>query len=475
MPSAPESRLSPATLRQRWFGSRFPCDQSDQLVDEAIERIKGQATAGAIPGHLVDSADVRSALAHVAEVDRRTFEAGGYFSPEPVEREQSVFYRAIVRICAERSPSFMQGLREVGPTPGMVRRASNLLLRPPRPQGNARLAMASPSLSVESRRTRSRARASRVSSSRTRGSRRTASRSVSSRDGSGGDDPGGEPEPGERPRRRVLGLLTVCALLLCGYAWPSLVLGGDLDMKYESRGADFEYPSMRPFEPAGDEQFPQIKPLWSRARGEALFDDPRQFAADKDEAQSQYYDWWCEVAGHILERSADALDPRYAYLADNLGPLIAEVLSTREMLGFLRALLDGDVRRCQHFTGRLTRHSERSALKRKGDDCFEHFEARRLANGEVRIIMDQRHVSRLAMRSQIGVVRSALRVSRRTGRRRRASRGSSTRVCGSRRITSRSAGGGSPGDDDPGGGDPDPPPLALRGAYDLVAPARGAA
>jgi hypothetical protein len=64
------------------------------------------------------------------------------------------------------------------------------------------------------------------------------------------------------------------------------------------------------------------------------------------------------------------------------------------------------------------------------------------------------------------------RYRRRFGARQRASHGRSRRRIGSRRIP---AGRSSPGSDDPGGGDPDPPALALRGAYDLVVPAGGAA
>lgn len=186
---------------------------------------------------------------------------------------------------------------------------------------------------------------------------------------------------------------------------------------------------------------------------EALFDDPRRFADDKYQAVSDYHDWWSGVAFHILERSVDAYDPHDSWLTDNLGPRIAETLDDEEMLSLLRALLDGDISAATSYIARVTRHSERAALKHR-HDSFDAYELRRMANGELRIIMDQKHASRLMSRSRHGPS-SVLLVSKRTRGRSRASRGSAVRSRGSRRATSCCAGGGSSGDD-PGGSDEPP-------------------
>lgn len=104
------------------------------------------------------------------------------------------------REMAKRDPSFWPRLRDIGPTPGLLREANHILRGAGRQEGPSRKRAA---VGTRAMRFLSRAhvRASRCSSSRVRGSRRLTSRSAAG--GGGGDPPGGgdEPEPGEKPRR----------------------------------------------------------------------------------------------------------------------------------------------------------------------------------------------------------------------------------------------------------------------------------
>jgi hypothetical protein len=206
---------------------------------------------------------------------------------------------------------------------------------------------------------------------------------------------------------------------------------------FETRGPEFRYPSVRPFAPIGDSNFPRLRTS-ARARAEVLLSDPRRFES-RDDPLSPFHDWWCEVASEILDRCADAYNPTTSYLCDNLGPQIAEHLSDVEMLSMLRAQLDGDTRLLQSLAGQLTAASERCSLKFRSDR-FDHYEAQPLANGEARIDMDQRHLSRSRAKCS-PVPRPLFLNSQRTQGRSRSSRGTALRCRASRRTPSRSAGG----------------------------------
>src|SRR6478609_1220416 len=385
------------------------------------------------------------------------------FYTERVDGVARISILAMAAEAANRNPQWWRRAKDLGATPEVVQELKQILRR----QRHHRAQSASARIVRHMRCLPVRAR-SRCSRGPARRSPAAASKSTAR----GGDPPGGDAdEPGERPRQGLVGLLAIFALLVFGLVAieSSSAYGGDPAMRYESSGEDFAYPSMRPFRPAPDSRFRQLQPEL-RAAAKGLFNDPRRFAEDKDQVVSQYHDWWSEVACCILERSADAYDPRDSWLTDNLGPQIAETLDDEEMLWLLRSLLDGDVSTATSCIGRVTRHSERNALKHR-HDSYEHYELRRMANGELRIVMDQRHASRLRLRSRsrLGSL-SVLSVTQRTRSRSRASRASSSRTRGSRRVASRCAGGGSSGDD-PGGSD-EPPGggLQLHFYAEILAP-----
>ncbi len=305
-----------------------------------------------------------------------------------------------------------------------------------------------------------RGRAARRSPVRATGSRRGSSK-ASPR---GGDPPDGGGDP-ERRRRRRLYRAVVPALLLffvitgTGKAVTAM---GD----FETRGPEFRYPSELPFAPLPDDAIPPLHPSWQAEDLQRLIDDPRQFEAEQPDEHFNLirgpHNWVADVIGAILNRAVDEYNPENGYLCDNFGPNLGEALTNVELRELLRAVEDGDHTRVDAFMEKVNSHSERSALN-FGSDCFDHYRARRLANGEVRILMDQRgaqrmrHVSALKIQKTTRATSSApMKAARRTNTRARASsRPAASRTRGSRRTTTSSGGGGSGGDDPPGG-EPEP-------------------
>ncbi|HXS34158.1 MAG TPA: hypothetical protein VN758_10350 [Solirubrobacterales bacterium] len=435
----------PQWLREEsWASETF----STQVECERLWQVEREGYPNPTAARLKEALRVDTSILEVGDEDIPDREKGPGFYTEQVDGVARVSILAMVAEAAHRNPQWWRRTKDLGATPEVIQEMKQILRRQRHHRAHSesiRIVRHTCRLPV-----RARSRCSRGPARRSSG---TASKSRAR----GGDPPGGDADgPGERPRQGLAGLLAIFALLAFGLVAiesPS-AYGGDPAMKYESSGEDFTYPSMRPFRPAPDSRFRQLQPEL-RSAAEGLFNDPRRFAEDKDQVVSQYHDWWSEVACCILERSSDAYDPRDSYLTVNLGPQIAETLSDEEMLWLLRALLDGDVSTATSSLGRVTRHSERNALKHR-HDSYEHYEPRRMANGELRIVMDQRHASRLRLRSRtrLGPLSISL-VAQRTRRRSRASHASSSRTRGSRRVTSRCAGGGSSGDD-PGGSDEPP-------------------
>jgi hypothetical protein len=122
------------------------------------------------------------------------------------------------RELAKRDPTFWPRLRDIGPTPGLLREANHILRGAGRQEGSSRKTAAVGSRSMHFL-SRAHARTSRCSSPRVRGSRRVASRPAGG--GGGGDPPGGgdEPEPGEKPRRflDVVGARTQWDVTMTGF------------------------------------------------------------------------------------------------------------------------------------------------------------------------------------------------------------------------------------------------------------------
>lgn len=217
---------------------------------------------------------------------------------------------------------------------------------------------------------------------------------------------------------------------------PSRRRGGGVVSNFETRGPEFRYPSTRTFEPLADSAFPQL-PDFSKRTAEALLDDPRQFADhDEEDSDGLRCEWWVDMADQIADRSVDAYNPDTSYLSEGLLVTAAECFSDDDLVGMLRAQLRGDSRTLKKYTCRLTAAAERCALKHRSDS-FDHFGVRKLANGEARIVMDQRHVSRSRAKSSPITNMVTLSV-RRTGARARATAGArAVRRRGSRRAVSR--------------------------------------
>ncbi len=168
-------------------------------------------------------------LAFLRKFDRAVYHAGDAVLPEYIGEEGQdnplvqwivapVANRSRLELCtagreiAKRDPTFWPRLRDIGPTPGLLREANHILRGAGRQEGTMRKrgAVGNRTMHLFSR---ARTRTSKCSSPRVRGSRRVPSRSAGG--GSSGDDPGGgDPEPGERPRRRLARLALRAALLL---------------------------------------------------------------------------------------------------------------------------------------------------------------------------------------------------------------------------------------------------------------------
>lgn len=122
------------------------------------------------------------------------------------------------RELAKRDPTFWPRLRDIGPTPGLLREANHILRGAGCQEGPSRKTAAVGTRAMHFL-TRAHVRASRCSSPRVRGSRRVTGRSTA---GSGGGDPpggGDDPEPGEKPRRLldVVGARTQWDVTMTGF------------------------------------------------------------------------------------------------------------------------------------------------------------------------------------------------------------------------------------------------------------------
>jgi hypothetical protein len=470
----------------RWMSGSRPFDftnsmgdVSAEVVNEFDDEIRRASSLARLNGgdwHPLTAGDLRRLL----NVDRRIYESGTAYSDDPssdiyVEAERPEdrargsrcspgedFLAAAVEL-GRRDPTFWPTIRKLGPTPAMVRRARYILHAEPE---HVERLLSNTGCRTVARPAVPRQRSREVSFSaanRPKGSRRGAP--SRSKGGGSSDDGGGEPPglfnallAGNGAFFRAL----LCLLLLVGSVGAAGSVG-QVSEVFETRGPEFRYPSMRPFGPVCDSDFPPLREA-ARVRAEALFEDPRRLEA-QDDLLGPFHDWWCDVCSEILDRCADAYNPTTAYLCDNLGPRMAESLSHGEMLAMLRAQLDGDTRMLQSLVGRLTAANERSSLKLRSDS-FDHYAAQILSNGEARIIMDQRHLSRSRAKSS-PVPKLLLLRSQRTRARSRSCGVTTPRRRRSRRTPSRSAGGGSSGSDDPGG-EPEPAlALAISGGLDV--------
>jgi hypothetical protein len=226
-----EEEVKPLEWELAWLNSSTAFDftgESCQSDPEAIYDLREEGDAvnfqvDVEQGSRSDWFDItKEQIAFMRKLDRAIYHAGDAIIPEyrrdangeerpgesnpcvawlvePVGSRARLELLAAGRELAKRDPTFWARLRDIGPTPGLLREANHILRGAGRQEASSRKKAAVGTRAMHFL-SRAHVRASRCSSPRVRGSRRVTSRSVPG--GGGGDPPGGgdEPEPGEKPR-----------------------------------------------------------------------------------------------------------------------------------------------------------------------------------------------------------------------------------------------------------------------------------
>jgi len=219
----------PLEWELNWLNSRTAFDFTGESCQSDPEAIFGLEENGKALNFQIDveqgsrsewPALTKEQLAFLRKLDRAIYDAGDAVIPEYIDDGSSnpllewlvdqvgsasrLELLAAGRELAKRDPRFWPRLRDIGPTPGLLREANHILHGSVQQEGPHRKTAASgnPALLFLPR---PRARTSRRPSSRVRGSRRVTTRSSAS--SGGGDPPGGSDDPeAEEPRRPLNGV-----------------------------------------------------------------------------------------------------------------------------------------------------------------------------------------------------------------------------------------------------------------------------
>jgi hypothetical protein len=187
------------------------------------------------------------------------------------------------------------------------------------------------------------------------------------------------------------------------------------------------------------EMFPETEALMTRLRRSGVAFRGKELEPKKEEAILELRaELWAEIFKHGFRWSSDEWWPVSADIAVSM----YLALTVEQMCRLVWCLRWRDVAGATSLLDLVSNHDEK-----QGHSYFNRLALGRDGDGEIRIHVAQLpNPLRLVSLNETRV--SYVRVQRRTGARRRSSRGRATRVRGSKRVTSRSTGGGDSGDPD---------------------------